>query len=633
MQEKILETMVVGFTKALIEECKSLFDDIYDQSYDEIKQYINKGLKKYLEKHKTKYSKIKTLLRGNTPVYLYDIYYPLKLKGKKEIILTDSVSELFKKCSYLTIIGDAGSGKSTLVKHLFLNAIKEKAGIPILIELRDLNEDENDFETFAKKIISLNQISVNQEILDRLLRKGKFIFFLDGYDELNSNIKKSVVKDINSFIEKFTDNKFILTTRPFSDIEHLPLFHNYKMKDLSLEDDEIKGFIYKQLPEEQELAKKIVDSINTNKSTYIKSFLKNPLLLSLYILTFQSNASVPDKKYIFYRRVINALFSEHDSKTKLGFVREKTTKLSQEKFELILKTFSFLSFFESKFNFDKDYVYDKLKLIKKKNSDIRFDNNKFIYDLKSAIALWSEEDGIISFSHRSLQEYFASLFVKELNPEDNQRLYNKIINRFSAIRRLNEIENFISLLEEMDTLNFKKYYYLPLLEELYRQINAKDEKDILKNMLVFFTHGIGLQKIHERQKKGVAEKSDNGFDIRHRIQVKDSVYKTIYIHIPFTIEFDKALKHLLYKNREIVNFDHPKAIARDEKESENKWIRSSHYIDFSDNIPDDIINILVASSAQKIAIKFNNFIISELENTKNYIKNSLDVDKDLVDMI
>jgi predicted NACHT family NTPase len=628
MQEKILETMVVGFTKALIEECKTLFDDIYDKSYDEIKQYINKGLKRYLDKHKTKYSKIKTLLRGNTPVYLYDIYYPLKLKAKKGTVSTDSISELFKKCNYITIIGDAGSGKSTLVKHLFLNSIKEKVGIPILIELRDLNEEEYEFEEYAKKIISLNQISVNQDILDRFLRKGKFIFFLDGYDELNSNIKKSVVKDINSFIEQYTDNKFILTTRPFSDIEHLPLFHNYKMKDLSLEEGEIKGFIYKQLPEETELAKKIEESIKSNKSTYIKSFLKNPLLLSLYILTFQSNASIPDKKYIFYRRVINALFSEHDSKTKLGFVREKTSKLSQENFELILKTFSFLSFFESKFNFDRDYIYEKLKLIKKKNPSLKYDNNKFIYDLKSAIALWSEEDGIISFSHRSLQEYFAALFVKELNPEDNQRLYQKIIDRFSAIKRLNEIENFISLLEEMDTLNFKKYYYLPLLEELNNQINADSEKEILKNTLLFFAHGIGIQKVHP-----VDEKGETKEDIRHSIIIKDSVYKSIYIHIPHTREFDRILRRFLNKNRDTVNFHHPDVVKHESNQQKRKWARFSYTIDFDESVPNKLMSLLEGSMVQKRAVIFNEFLVTELKDTKDFIKNSLDVDKDLVDMI
>jgi len=135
MQEKLLESVVIGFTKALVQELKELFDEGYDRLYDEAKQFIGKGLKKYLTNQQEKYSMVKTLLRGNTPTFLYDIYYPLKLKqdykNQTQIVHTDSVTELFNISNYITVIGDAGSGKSTLIKHLFLNTIAEKLGIPL----------------------------------------------------------------------------------------------------------------------------------------------------------------------------------------------------------------------------------------------------------------------------------------------------------------------------------------------------------------------------------------------------------------------------------------------------------------------------------------------------------------------
>ncbi|PHS63378.1 MAG: hypothetical protein COB12_09520 [Flavobacterium sp.] len=361
MEEKILETIVTGFISELVKESKSIFNDLSDEG----SQLLKTGLKRYLSKQKDKYSHLKTLLKGNTPVFLYDIYYPLKLEKSDEIIKTDVISNVFEKTNYVTIIGDAGSGKSTLVKHLFLNSIYTKYAIPILIELRYLNDYENDLESYIIDKVLENKIAENPKILERLLEKGKFVFFLDGYDELNSEVKSKIIENLNSFINQYSENKFILTTRPFSDIEHLQIFHNYNVKKLSLEDGEIEGFIHKQLEKENQLAKKIYESINSNKSEYIQSFLTNPLLLSLYILTFQSNASVPAKKYIFYRRVIQALFSEHDSKTKLGFVREKLSGLKQEEFEDILKIFCFISYFESRFNWDMDYILDKFNKIKK----------------------------------------------------------------------------------------------------------------------------------------------------------------------------------------------------------------------------------------------------------------------------
>ena len=120
-------------------------------------------------------------------------------------------------------------GKSTLIKHLFLSSIIEKFAIPILIELRYLNDFLTSIEDFIKENIFENKLSHSNGILNRLLKKGKFVFFLDGFDEIESNIKSQTIKELNTFINKYGKNKFVLTSRPFTNIEFLPLFHNCKI--------------------------------------------------------------------------------------------------------------------------------------------------------------------------------------------------------------------------------------------------------------------------------------------------------------------------------------------------------------------------------------------------------------------
>ena len=609
MEEKILETIVTSFIGELVKESKNIFNDLADEG----SQLLKTGLNKYLLKQKEKYSHLKTLLKRNTPVYLYDIYYPLKLTNREETINTNLISNVFEKTNYVTIIGDAGSGKSTVVKHLFLNSIYTQFAIPILVELRYLNEYENDLESYIIDKVLENKIAENPKILERLLEKGKFVFFLDGYDELNSDIKIKIIENLNSFINQFPENKFLLTTRPFSDIEHLQIFHNYNVKKLSFEDGEIEGFIHKQLTSENELANKIFDSINTNKSEYIQSFLSNPLLLSLYILTFQSNAGVPSKKYIFYRRVIQALFSEHDSKTKLGFVREQLSGLKQEEFEDILKIFCFLSYFESKFNWDLDYILDKFNRIKK-TKNIDFNNNKVIRDLKSAVALWVEDNGDYSFAHRSLQEYFAALFVKNLNPVENERIYSKIIERFSKISRLNEVRNFLSLLEEMDTLNFKRHYYLPLLKELREIISTENDETLFISFIQFFAQGVKL----------LPEKNNRRFldiDINN-----STIYKSIYIHLPFTQKLYDILRDVNNENRQIVCGNDTVKLKRGRKEEEIE------YINFNKNLPAEYKDICY-ENVLALGKEFSVFIDNEIKKTENYIEKSIEIDRDFVDLI
>lgn len=604
-QEKITETIITSLIKELISSSKSIVKGIEQET----KHLFNIGLNTYLSKQNDKYSTIKTLLRGNTPIYIYDIYFPLKLtkneKNKKtKIISTDSFHQLTKKDKYFTIIGDAGSGKSTLVKHLFLSSIKEKKGIPILIELRYLNNSDSSFEDYIITKIFENEISENWKIMERILNNGKFVFFLDGYDELNATKKNDVISSLNRFIEKYPKNKFFLTTRPYSNIEHLPLFSNYNMKPLEFKNGEVFGFIDKQLSIERELSEKIKISIKENKNKYVQSFLTNPLLLSLYILTFQSNSSIPSKKYVFYRRVINALFSEHDSKTKLGFVREKMSKLNQEQFEEILKAFCFLSYFENQFNFDRDYVESKLRVIKVKKNELEFNNSHFIYDLKSAIALWTDDYGIYAFAHRSLQEYFAALFVKHLNDLDKQRAYDKIIDKFSKKTALNEVENFLSLCEEMDLISFYQFYAIPLYEEMLSLLDFSNKESTLHSIIKFMTgdkltlHGLRFVD------------ADNSNPI---------LYKTLYLSLPYM----QKLHDLLMTN----------VIRGFEQKARRKKIEEIPIIDIGKFLPKEIRKELDEEKFLELATSFKKHLITSLNKAKKYIEDSKTTDKDLVDLI
>jgi len=635
MEEKFLATMVTSFTKILITESKELFSDIYDQVYDETKQFIGKDLKRYLTKQQDKYSHIKTLLRGNTPVFLYDIYFPLKLTCDKGIISTQSIRTVFENSNYITIIGDAGSGKSTLVKHLYLNTIKEKYKIPILVELRYLNNIDLSFEEYIRSITSLNKISVNQDILNRFFEKGKFVFFLDGYDELDEETKKKVTKEINDFVNKYDSNSYILTTRPYSNGEHLPLFHNYRMKDLSLEDGDIRGFIFKMLSTEKEVAEKIIKSIEQGNQTYIKSFLKNPLLLSLYILTFQSYAEIPDKKYIFYRRVINALFSEHDSKTKLGFVREKLSGLNQEQFEAILKSFSFITYFENQFTFEKDYVTHKLKLIKSKHKELKFDNNKFIKDLKSAIALWVDDDGELSFTHRSLQEYFTALLIKELTPSENKRVYDKIIERYalSKGKPMREVENLLILLSEMDEYNYSKNFYLPILNELKESLNSNSQKELSISYVNFFTDGIGFKNQVIGIKKSDSGKRENNKKIVAIPLVTEKVNKTIFVHFSRTKKLYDYIRKIYKIEGILPEYSDACIDLSDSNTMDYRLRRCENALMFESCEDHDLFKKLDSKKLDSLSSDYYKFILSELEIVNEYIKNKLEIEKDIVDFI
>ena len=142
----------------------------------------------------------KTLLHRSEPVRLSDFYLPLHIdkyqneRHKHQIekrISTENIKNVFKSTKYITLIGSAGSGKSTIVKYLFINSVQTSFKIPIKVELRYLNDYKSSItEYIFDEIFLFYKLGFSKEIIDRLLNSGAFVFFFDGYDEINSAKKE-----------------------------------------------------------------------------------------------------------------------------------------------------------------------------------------------------------------------------------------------------------------------------------------------------------------------------------------------------------------------------------------------------------------------------------------------------------
>ena len=474
-------------TTVVTSQLKGLLTKIAKEFGAEVEQVINNNILEYQVEEYNRNLLSKTLLHRVQPKKLTEFYQPLFIskcdpkyrhrrlgfgQDQENRIPTDSIKELFSDKQYITLIGSAGSGKSTIVKYLFLNAIDSQFKIPIKIELRYLNDfDGSVIEYIKENIFKLSKLASNERIVERLMKSGDFVFFLDGYDEITSSRKERITKQIDDLVKLYNKNCYVLTTRPYTEIEMLPLFHNYEVCELS--DEDINQFIRKQIPAtESELMDKIIEAINNPENRSYKSFLSNPLLLSMFILTFQSYSSIPQKRSAFYSQVFDALFSVHDSMSKLAFVREKQSGLSKEQIIELMELFSFLSYFEEKFIFTSTYLNSKLDSIKDKKNHIKFDNEKLISDLQVAIGIINQDGTEYTFPHRSLQEYFAALYISSLGETNKEKVYSKIIDSLMNDRgfRMNSKDNFHLLLSELDEEGVIKYALIPFLESFRRKL-------------------------------------------------------------------------------------------------------------------------------------------------------------------
>lgn len=463
-------------------------------SIDEINQMLDNGVQKYVVNYQEKFGKTKTFVFRDERIDFYSIYFPLSLqnKNKKETIKVPKlIDHLFQDSHCITILGNAGSGKTMLLRHCFLSTLKYSIQIPIVIELRRLNSYEGTLIDYVQDLVFVYKLAQNKNILDRLLGSGKFTFMFDGFDELSLGTKEKRIRELDLFIDKYNNNFYILTSRPGSNAESLSRFNNYHIRSLTAE--QIKEFIHLQLcviEDEGILEQKMLEIINRPESRNYRMYLSSPLLLSMFILTFSNHPELPTLKSKFYYNVFDTLYSRHDTISKSGgYIHEKKSSLEKEQIETILKWFSYISYFESHFLFDKEYLSITLNKVKQ-SIKIDYNTEHVIYDLSVAISVLIQDGLDYSFPHRSLQEYFTAVLIKEL-PESIKK--DKIYGSKFFHQIWGENLNLWELCNEIDKYCFNKYFLLEQLNEFILEI-GKGVVDIEKDKILILTNCLKMIK-------------------------------------------------------------------------------------------------------------------------------------------
>ncbi|HSV77008.1 MAG TPA: NACHT domain-containing protein [Bacteroidales bacterium] len=487
--------MISEQTLSLIETFKEPILSALSDIKNEVQFFLDDGLSEYVENQKNKLSKTKTFLFREEKVNFYDIYFPVSIRNRRRKIENfQEIEDLFIEKQYITLIGNAGSGKSMLLKHIFLSSITDLFKIPILVELRNLNEFNGTITDYIYQFIFRNKLAPNSKILERILSNGNFLFLLDGYDEIYSENKNKISNDIEEFIDTYTKNIFVLTSRPGANAESFQRFDNFQVE--SLNSQQINDFIKLQLKVSDNIdaTERIIQVVEKPDNKEYKAYLNSPLLLSMFIFTFNSYPELPRLKSRFYWNVFDTLCSKHDSFTKKGcWQHERKTGLQNEDLELVLKWFSFVSIFKGKYTFDAQYLNTTLLEIKNK-LNLQCDINDLVYDLTVSIAIIIIDGIEFTFPHKSLQEYFCALLIKDLTLEQKQKTYQE---RFLSLQRHTHGGNLnlYSLCYELDKFSFTEFFILKNLNDFYSSIDFTNRETRVFSFLKIINFSQGFRKV------------------------------------------------------------------------------------------------------------------------------------------
>ena len=358
-----------------------------------------------------------------------------KKKGKNQDTGMDEKSRvmnletLIAQHEYLLIEGQAGSGKTTVLKHLaYVLAGGEDvpAGLsgflPVLIFLKDLKPVLDELKkgaVLADEILgnyfkNRNNI-LETGVLSDFIKAGKTLFLLDGLDEISETNRDKVVKSFSDFRCKFSGNKVVFSGRPHGlDGTANNLFGKKRVSVLSFNTEQIHEFInnwFLHVYSESEIigkrnAKDMIAEINGHEA--IHKLVDNPLMLTAICILYHDGRELPNQRAELYKKFIdNMVYRRFDEPEKIQtFLRILANDMHKEGTKSVDRSFALkrlASVFRIKPNeAEQDY---------KNRLEHLFD------EIEPQCGLLRLEDAQHSFWHLTFQEYLTAVYTVDTNTQ------------------------------------------------------------------------------------------------------------------------------------------------------------------------------------------------------------------------